>query len=330
MARPNKFVIFIRMTVTTFRVPVYFITGLVLSSWVSFIDPIYAAPYLAPSTSPRQLVMSSSVPKGLETDPVPTRNITEKPVVNNLNESTTPAPKKANHSLVSDKLSHLKDIISPRAVVSLFGFGADKATDMMIGVENFLNARTDIDEVDNAVSTFNRLFISKGANAVNNYYNIFANFWVTFDAIAQFVRGIENRVVVRRAEIQDEITEREASNVVEETLLSLTAANAQLEDFKNTLENMIRRRGIARIGAATRNDDAQEPQNEPSSSLHIADQNSDEIQDEEENELDMTEERNSLGEEIPSRDETVSDHAFPKENVDDEVNDITPSSDTED
>uniref|UniRef100_A0A0P6EIH2 Uncharacterized protein n=1 Tax=Daphnia magna TaxID=35525 RepID=A0A0P6EIH2_9CRUS len=318
------------MTVTTFRVPVYFITGLVLSSWVSFIDPIYAAPYLAPSTSPRKLVMSSSVPKGLETDPVPTRNITEEPVVNNLNESTTPAPKKANHSLVSDKLSHLKDIISPRAVVSLFGFGADKATDMMIGVENFLNARTDIDEVDNAVSTFNRLFISKGANAVNNYYNIFANFWVTFDAIAQFVRGIENRVVVRRAEIQDEITEREASDVVEETLLSLTAANAQLEDFKNTLENMIRRRGIARIGAATRNDDAQETQNEPSSSLHIADQNSNEIHDEEEDELDVPEEMNSLGQEIPSRDVTVSDHAFANQYVEDEVNDIDPSLDTED
>ncbi|KAI9562011.1 hypothetical protein GHT06_012975 [Daphnia sinensis] len=318
------------MTVTTFRVPVYFITGLVLSSWVSFIDPIYAAPYLAPSTSPRPLDMSSSVSKGF--DPLPTGNVTEKPVVvnNNLNENTTLAPKHANHSLVSGRLSHLKDMVSPRAVFSLFGLGADKATKLMNGVENFLNARSDIDEIDNVISVFNKLFLSRGSNAVNNYYTLFANFWVNFDAIAQFVRGIENRIIVRRAEIQAEIAEEEANAVVEETLLSLTAANAQLEDFKNNLENLIQRRGIARIGTAASRKKVQEgTQTEPPSSLDLAHQNSDEIQNEEEDELDTTQEMNSLAEEIPPNDEAVGDQAFANQYVDDEINDLDPSSDTE-
>ncbi|XP_057364523.2 uncharacterized protein LOC130685266 [Daphnia carinata] len=268
---------------------------------------------------------------GSETDPVPTGNITEKPVVSNLNESTTHAPKQANHSLVSGRLSHLKDVISPRAVFSIFGLGADKATRLMNGVENFLNARSNIDEVDNVITMFNKLFLSKGSNAVNNYYTLFANFWVNFDAIAQFVRGIENRIIVRRAEIQAEIAEEEANAIVEETLLSLTAANAQLEDFRNNLENLIQRRGIARIGAAaSQKKDVQEgTQREPFSSHDVVDQNSDTIHDEEEDGLDTTQEMNSLAEGMPPNDEAVNEQAFVNQYVDDEVNDIDPSSDKE-
>lgn len=263
----------------------------------------------------------------MQTDPTPIAKSVEEPVVNKLNDGTSPAPKTANHTLASSKLSPLKNLISPNTVLSVFGLGADTAIRLMTGVENFLNARSNIDEVDSVMSMFNKLFLSRGSNAMLTYYTLFANFWVNFDAVAQFVRGIENRIVVRRAEIQAEIAEEEASEIVEETLLSLTAANAQLEDFKNNLENLIRRQGIARTGAVTRNKDAVEPQSELSG--HEEDDDSDEEHDEEEDEPDLTRNVNSLAEEISSGDQTVMDGTLVQEYVDEETNDIDPSADME-
>jgi len=141
--------------------------------------------------------------------------------------------------------SIFRDIVSLKPVKSVLDIGMDKATTFLIGANNFLNGYSNIDPIDRFTSNFNTLFTSTGSSAVNNYYNIFANFWVNFDAISQFIRGIENRIVVRRVQAVAETDEEESNAIVEETLLSLTAANAQLEDFKNNLNNLLRRQGIA-------------------------------------------------------------------------------------
>ncbi len=141
--------------------------------------------------------------------------------------------------------SIFRNIMSPRAVKSVLDIAMDKVTTLMTGANNFLNGKSNIEPIDQFTSNFNTLFTSPGSSAVNNYYNIFANFWVNFDAISQFIRGLENRIVVRRVTVASAADEEEANAIVEETLLSLTAANAQLEDFKNNLNNLLRRQGIA-------------------------------------------------------------------------------------
>lgn len=212
-------------------------------------------------------------------------------------------------------ISSLRSIISPRAVTSALGFGADKATTLMVGVENFLNARSDIEPIDRFMTTFNNLFLSKGGIAINNYYNIFANFWVNFDAIAQFVRGIENRIVVRRAEVLSAAAEEESSAVVEETLSSLTAANAQLEDFKNSLSNLLRRHDIARVIDTSRRGDALDEINEEEE-----DEEDDEQEDEQED--DDEENVNSITHQQVNSPAVQTNQKYPPSGYNDDINDI--------
>ncbi|EFX86979.1 hypothetical protein DAPPUDRAFT_312451 [Daphnia pulex] len=147
--------------------------------------------------------------------------------------------------------SPLKDImLSPNPVKSLLDNGMDKATTFLIGANNFLNGNSNIDPIDRFNSNFNTLFTSTGTSAVNNYYNIFANFWVNFDAISQFVRGMENRIVVRRVTAAAAAKDKESNAIVQEALSSLTAVNAQLEALKKNLNNSLRRQELFEIKSA--------------------------------------------------------------------------------
>ena len=208
-------------------------------------------------------------------------------------------------------ISSVRNILSPRAVVSALGFGADKATTLMVGVENVLNARSDIEPIDRFISSFNNLFLSPAGIAINNYYNIFANFWVNFDAIAQFVRGLENRIVIRRANALAAAAEEESSAVVEETLLSLTAANAQLEEFKDNLSNLLRRHDIARVIHTSRRADT------------IDDNNENETDDYEEEDQDSDEENvNSITHQQINSPADLTNQKYSSAGYNDDINDI--------
>lgn len=177
--------------------------------------------------------------------------------------------------------SIFRDIMSPRAVKSVLDIAMDKMTILLTGADNFLNGKSNIEPIDQFASNFNMLFTSPGSVAVNNYYNIFANFWVNFDAISQFVRGLENRIVVRRVTSSSAADEEEANEIVEETLLSLTAANAQLEDLKNNLNNLLRRQGIAIVQETAKSKRADVVNDSEDEDDEEEDDDEDENQDEE-------------------------------------------------
>ncbi|EFX76991.1 hypothetical protein DAPPUDRAFT_106601 [Daphnia pulex] len=232
-----------------FRATVYFIMGMILLSCV---------------------IQSSSAPapKGLKKLFEHAAKSHEDPNELKLDDST-----KTTHEKPSSVI--FRNMMSPRAVKSVFDIAMDKLTILMTGANNFLNGKSNIEPIDQFTSNFNTLFTSPGTSAVNNYYNIFANFWVNFDAISQFIRGLENRIVVRRVTANSAADEEEANAIVEETLLSLTAANAQLEDFKNNLNNLLRRQGIAIVQGTAKSKRADVSMNDSD------DEEEDEDQDEE-------------------------------------------------
>ncbi|XP_046642191.1 uncharacterized protein LOC124327251 isoform X3 [Daphnia pulicaria] len=240
-----------RMTAfSPLRATVYFITGLILFSCV---------------------IQSSSAPAPKAKSPEDANEL-------KLDDNTKPTHEKP--SSVRTR-SIFRDIMSPRAVKSVLDIAMDKMTILLTGADNFLNGKSNIEPIDQFASNFNMLFTSPGSVAVNNYYNIFANFWVNFDAISQFVRGLENRIVVRRVTSSSAADEEEANEIVEETLLSLTAANAQLEDLKNNLNNLLRRQGIAIVQETAKSKRADVVNDSEDEDDEEEDDDEDENQDEE-------------------------------------------------
>jgi DNA-directed RNA polymerase specialized sigma24 family protein len=75
--------------------------------------------------------------------------------------------------------------------------------------------------------------------------------------------------------------EEEANEIVEETLLSLTAANAQLEDLKNNLNNLLRRQGIAIVQETAKSKRADVVNDSEDEDDEEEDDDEDENQDEE-------------------------------------------------
>lgn len=141
-------------------------------------------------------------------------------------------------------LDRVSRVVNQTGIPTLIGYFVDNMIDLLSSTENFLNARSNINAVDTFMSTFNQLILSRGVTAINVYYQIFSNIFVKFDAIAQFVRGAENRIIVRLDEAaqlaEGQAQERNDSEVdVENRISSLKHINAQLTEFRKNINTWI-------------------------------------------------------------------------------------------
>ncbi|XP_057364526.1 uncharacterized protein LOC130685270 [Daphnia carinata] len=218
------------MTVTTFRAPLYFITVLVLTFWISFIYPTHAA-----SDSPR----SSRHPRLAST------------VLEDFVADTTDKGIE-NHANMLDRRLQERKLTQEemRIIESFIGLGFKSIIDVMTAVANVLNARSNIDGVDRFMKAFNSLFGSTGSTSINRYYYLIANFWVVYDATAMVFRAWENRIAERKDNVEAQQAQDETNNAVEETLAALREANTQLTSLRDNLADLIRRQDIARRGFA--------------------------------------------------------------------------------
>ncbi|KAK4002454.1 hypothetical protein OUZ56_004282 [Daphnia magna] len=217
------------MTVTTFRAPLYFITVLVLTSWISFIYPAHAA-----SDSTRRSSRHSKLPSTVLEDFV--TGTTHKGIENHENM--------LDRRLQERKLTQEE----MRIIESFVGLGFKSLIDVMTAVANVLNARSNIDGVDRFMKSFNSLFASTGGSSLNQYYFLIANFWVIYDAMAMIFRAWENRIAERKDNVEAQEAQEETNNAIEETLAALQEANTQLTSLKDNLADLIRRQDIARRG----------------------------------------------------------------------------------
>lgn len=138
----------------------------------------------------------------------------------------------------------LKRILSQRQMEKMFGSGVDTATSLLTVAENVLNGKTDVNDIDRYMSSFNDLFNSRGMTALNIFYTLFANFWVNFDAIGMFVRTIDGRIRDSIAEEETRLEEAE-NNLVGDTIDALDEANQRLADLKTNLKLWICREIVA-------------------------------------------------------------------------------------
>ncbi|KAI9562012.1 hypothetical protein GHT06_012976 [Daphnia sinensis] len=221
----------IAMTVTTFRAPLYFITVLVLTSWISFINPAHAA-----SDSTRRSSRHPKLPSTVLEDFV--TDVTHKKIENHANT--------LDRRLQERKLTQEE----MRIIESFVGLGFKSIIDVMTAVANVLNARSNIDGVDRFMKSFNSLFASTGGTSLNRYYFLIANFWVVYDAAAMIFRAWENRIAERKDNVEAQEAQDETNNAIEETLAALREANTQLTSLKDNLADLIRRQDIARRGVA--------------------------------------------------------------------------------
>ncbi len=158
-------------------------------------------------------------------------------------------------------LDRVSRVVNQTGIPTLIGNIVDRMIDLLSSTENFLNARSNINAVDTFMSTFNQLILSRGISAVNVYYQIFSNIFVKFDAIAQFVRGTENRIIVRLDEAaqlaEGQAQKRNDSEEdVEKRISSLKHINAQLAEFRKNINTWICRQAtnIAENGISLERD----------------------------------------------------------------------------
>ncbi|XP_046441984.1 uncharacterized protein LOC124192627 isoform X1 [Daphnia pulex] len=211
-------------------VPIYFITGLLLTSWISHIViPTHAAPNSL--RSPQQLNLPA-VPKELIKDSWSTDKNVEKTSVRKSTEGAKFKEKEL------------------RLIESVIGIGIDKLADVLTGVSNVLNSRSNIEAVDKFMAAFTSLFNSTGGNNLYVYYYIFSNFWVVFDAMAMIFRVWEDRFKERQANVEALQTQQESDSQILETLEALSEANARLTLLKDSLNSLVRRKDIQRKGLA--------------------------------------------------------------------------------
>ncbi|XP_046642195.1 uncharacterized protein LOC124327253 [Daphnia pulicaria] len=211
-------------------VPIYLITGLLLTSWISHIViPTHAAPNSL--RSPQQLNLPA-VPKELIKDSWRTDKSVDKTSVRKSTEGAKFKEKEL------------------RLIESVIGIGIDKLADVLTGVSNVLNSRSNIDAVDKFMAAFNSLFNSTGGNNVFVYYYIFSNFWVVFDAAAMIFRVWEDRFKERESNVEALQTQQESDSQILETLEALSEVNARLAVLKDSLNSLVRRKDIQRKGLA--------------------------------------------------------------------------------
>jgi vacuolar-type H+-ATPase subunit I/STV1 len=132
----------------------------------------------------------------------------------------------------------------------VIGIGIDKLADVLTGVSNVLNSRSNIDAVDKFMAAFTSLFNSTGGNNVFVYYYIFSNFWVVFDAAAMIFRVWEDRFKERESNVEALQTQQESDSQILETLEALSEVNARLAVLKDSLNSLVRRKDIQRKGLA--------------------------------------------------------------------------------
>lgn len=151
----------------------------------------------------------------------------------------------------------------------------DKVTSMITVTSNFLNARTQIRDVDRFLSTFSDFFASDGITAINSYYTVFSNVWVVIDAVAMFVRFIEAREKGRKADAKDALALEETAALADEVVDILGVTNQRLDDFKRSMQILICRRAanVKRSGSDRFRRAAQERQLDCSSLLKRIDEN---------------------------------------------------------
>ncbi|EFX76461.1 hypothetical protein DAPPUDRAFT_107043 [Daphnia pulex] len=211
-------------------VPVYFVTALLLTSWIFLIMPTQAAPNYF--RSPQQLKFPA-VPKELLEDGENTVKRVEKPSASNQSTEGAKFKEKAL-----------------RLTESVVGIGVDSLADIMTGVSNVLNSRSNIDDVDRFTAVFNSLFHSKrGGYNVKNYYNIVSRV-IIFDILAMIFRIWEDRLKNRQASVEALRAQQESDSPIEETLEALSEVNAKLTLVKDGLNRLVRRKDIRRMGLA--------------------------------------------------------------------------------
>lgn len=137
-----------------------------------------------------------------------------------------------------------------RIIETVIGIGVDKLADILTGVSNVMNSKSNIDAVDRFFAAFTSLFTSTGGYNLYAYYYIFSNWWVVFDAMAMIFRVWEDRFKERQSNVQALQTQQESDSKIEETLEALTEANAKLTLLKDSLNSLIRRKDIRRMGLA--------------------------------------------------------------------------------
>ena len=143
---------------------------------------------------------------GIETNTVAKE---DQPIVEEMlrRESNEPSNK-----LTSQILNHTNRILDQTRISTLAAYFFDVAIALMHTTDNILNSRTNITYIDTFMNAFNDLVSSRGLSAVNIYYQIWSNGFVPIDAVAQFVRGFENRFL-RRQEVAETLAALAESRV---------------------------------------------------------------------------------------------------------------------
>ncbi len=189
-----------------------------------------------------------------------------------------------------------------RLIQSVIGIGIDKLADIMTGVSNVLNSRSNIDAVDKFMAAFTTLFTSTGGYNLYAYYYIFSNWWVVFDAIAMIFRVWEDRFKERQSNVQALQTQQESDSKIEETLEALSEANAKLTLLKDSLNSLIRRKDIRRKGLAALKQGFEKKTIYLHSGLGVMDDESDEKNEKEEDEEPVDED--GMEDENPSKEDS--------------------------
>lgn len=136
---------------------------------------------------------------------------------------------------------------------SVIGAAVDKATSMITSTSNFLNARTQITDIDRFLISFYTFFTSDFIVAYNSYFTILSNAFVVIDAVAMFVRFIEARNKDRAARAEDDEALQESIALTADIENTLGLTNERLNDFRRSLQILIcRRAGSIKRSSDTR------------------------------------------------------------------------------
>ncbi len=166
-----------------------------------------------------------------------------------------------------------------RLTESVVGIGINRLADIMTGVSNVLNSRSNIEAVDRFMEAFSALFQSRGGYNVYNYYNLYSNM-IIFDVLAMIFRIWEDRLKNRQTSVETLRAQQESDSPIEETLEALSEVNAKLTLIKDGLNRLVRRKDIRRMGLAALKQCFEKKTIYLHSRLDLMDDDSDEDKDE--------------------------------------------------
>lgn len=111
--------------------------------------------------------------------------------------------------------------------------GIDRFTAFMRSTYNVLNANTTNSHLNNFMSNFQNLFVSKGLSAFSLLYTLQANLWTVIDGIANIVRLTEGRYLNRR----DRVKELTAEDPLAELKALFNVTTINLADFTSLVRD---------------------------------------------------------------------------------------------